>query len=210
VRFFEGQLKKSNVDIRLGTEVTTDLIEEIQPDAVIIATGARPSIPFTPGVENPNVYTAIEVLNRDVVLEGKTAILGAGLIGLETALFLAENNVSPLVIIEPTDKLGGNVGLRSGWVIRNEVANCADIDVRTHTTVEKINGDSILVQKQGNFEKLDVKNVVIAVGMRNNNELVEELKASKNIEEVYSVGDCNIPRTMRDAIEEAAYAARAV
>ncbi len=210
IRFLEGQLKKTGIDIRLGTEVTSDLIEEIRPDAVIVATGARPSIPFTPGIENPNVHTAIEVLNRDVILEGKTAILGAGLIGLETALFLAENNVSPLVIIEPTDKLGGNVGLRSGWVIRNEVTNCSDIDVRTHTTVEEIKGDSILLQKEGNFEKLDIKNVVVAVGMRNNNELIEELKEHKNIEEIYSVGDCNIPRTMREAIEEAAYASRAV
>jgi len=210
VRFFEGQLKKSNVDIRLGTEVNTDLIEEIQPDAVIVATGARASIPFTPGIDNPNVHTAIEVLNRDVLLKGKTAILGAGLVGLETALFLAENNVAPLVIIEPTDKLGGNVGLRSGWVIRNEVTKCPDIDVRTRTTVEEIRGDSILIQKEGKFEELDVKNVVIAVGMRNNNELIEELRARKNVEEIYSIGDCNIPRTMRAAIEEAAYASRAV
>jgi NADH dehydrogenase FAD-containing subunit len=82
--------------------------------------------------------------------------------------------------------------------------------VRTNTTVEEIKGDSILLQKEGNFEELDIKNIVIAAGMRNNNELVEELRAKKNIEEIYSIGDCNIPRTMREAIEEAAYASRAV
>lgn len=210
IRFLERQLKKSSVEVRLGTEVTPALIEEIDPDAVIVATGARPTIPFTPGVEKPNVHTALEVLNQDITLAGKTAILGAGLVGLETALFLVENNVSPLIIIEPTDNVGGNVGLRSGWIVRNEITNCSDIEVRTRTTVEEIKDHSLVLQKEGKFEELEVANVVIAAGMRNNNELMEALRASKQVKEIYSVGDCNLPRTVRSAMEEAAFASRAV
>lgn len=210
IRFLERQLKKSSVEVRLGTEVTPGLIEEIDPDAVIVATGARPTIPFTPGVEKPHVHTALEVLNQDITLAGKTAILGAGLVGLETALFLVENNVSPLIIIEPTDNVGGNVGLRSGWIVRNEITNCSDIEVRTRTTVEEIKDHSLVLQKEGKFEELEVENVVIAAGMRNNNELMEALRASKQVKEIYSVGDCNLPRTVRSAMEEAAFASRAV
>jgi 2,4-dienoyl-CoA reductase-like NADH-dependent reductase (Old Yellow Enzyme family)/thioredoxin reductase len=210
IRFLERQLDKSNVDVRLGTEVTPALIEEIDPDAVIVATGARPAIPFTPGIEKSHVYTALDILNQDFMPTGKTAVLGAGLIGLETALFLIGNNVSPVIIIEPTDNVGGNVGLRSGWIVRNSVTNCSGIDVRTRTTVEEIKDHSLVLQKEGKFEELEVNNVVIATGMRNNNELMEALRANKLVEEIYSVGDCNLPRTVRLAMEEAAFASRAV
>jgi 2,4-dienoyl-CoA reductase-like NADH-dependent reductase (Old Yellow Enzyme family) len=96
IRFLEVQLKKSQVDMRLGTEVTPALVQQIKPDAVIIATGATSALPFTPGVDKSHVHLGIDVLDNRVTLKGKTAIIGGGLVGLETALFLLENGVSPL------------------------------------------------------------------------------------------------------------------
>ncbi|MGA2465073.1 MAG: FAD-dependent oxidoreductase [Thermodesulfobacteriota bacterium] len=210
VRFLEHQLKKSKVDIRLGKEVTKTMIKKIKPHAVIMATGANPIFPSTSGIDKPHVHTAIEVLDQRVSLKGKTAVIGGGLVGLETALFLIENNVSPIIVIEPTDKLGGNVGLRMGWYVRNKVTTHPDIEVRTETTVEEIKDDSIVVQKKGEFEELKVKNVILAVGMGSNNTLAEALKSEGTIEELYVVGDSNIPRTMKEAFEEAAFVARRV
>jgi 2,4-dienoyl-CoA reductase-like NADH-dependent reductase (Old Yellow Enzyme family)/thioredoxin reductase len=210
IRFLEVQLKKSGVDIRLGTEVTPVLVQEIKPDAVIVATGATSALPFTPGVDKSHVHLAVDVLDKRVTLKGKTAIIGGGLVGLETALFLLENGVSPLIITEPTDKLGGNVGLRTGWFIRNEITNSPDIDVRMETTVEAIRDDSIFVQHKGDVEELKVRNVVLAVGMRSNDALAEELRARDAVGDLYVIGDCNIPRTMKEAFEEAAMAGRRV
>jgi len=210
IRFLEVQLKNSHVDIRLGTEVTSGLVQKIKPDAVIVATGAIPALPFTPGVNKPHVHSAVNVLDQGVSPEGKTAIIGGGLVGLETALFLIETGVSPVVIIELTDTLGLNIGLRTGWFIRNEVTNHPKIDVRMETTVEEIRDDSIIVQQKGKFEELEVRNVVLAVGMASNNTLAEQLRAEGIGVEVYVIGDCNIPRTMKEAFEEAAIAARRV
>lgn len=66
IRFLEVQLKKSHVDVRLGTEVTPALVQEIKPDAVIVAAGATPALPFTPGADKPHVYSAIDVLDQRV------------------------------------------------------------------------------------------------------------------------------------------------
>ena len=210
IRYLETQLRKSGVEIRLGTAVTAEMVRNMKPDAVIIATGAEPAIPFTPGADKPHVYTAIDILSGSVSLKGATALIGAGLVGLETALFLEEKEVLPLVIVEPTDKLGGNVGLRTGLFARNSVAGSPHIEVRLKTTVEEINDRSIIIQKEGMFEELPVENVVLAVGMRNNNDLAEELKAGDQIGELYIVGDCNLPRTVKESIEEGALAARNV
>jgi NADPH-dependent 2,4-dienoyl-CoA reductase/sulfur reductase-like enzyme len=210
IQFLENQLRKSKVDIRLGTEVTAALIKKIKPNAVILATGASPGFPFTPGVEKPHVHIAIDVLGQRISLKGKTAVIGGGLVGLETTLFLVENNVSPIILIEPTDKLGGNVGLRMGWYVRNKVTSHPDIEVRTEATVEEITDDSIVIQKKGQFEELKVKNVILAIGMGSNNGLADELKSGRIIKEFYVVGDCHIPRTMKEAFEEAAWVARRV
>ena len=179
VDFLETQLRKSPVEIRLGTMVTAEFIQNMKPDAVIIATGAEPAVPFTPGADQSHVYSAIDVLSGRVSLQGATVLVGAGLVGLETALFLEEKKVFPLVITEPTDKLGGNVGLRTGLFARNSVTGSPNIEVKLKTTVEEIKDGSVILQREGNFEELQVKNVVLAVGMRNNNDLAEELKARR-------------------------------
>ena len=210
IHYLETQLRKSAVEIRLGTTVTMEMVRNIKPDAVIVATGAEPAIPFIPGADKPHVCTAIDVLSGKASLKGATALIGAGLVGLETALFLEEKNVSPLIVLEPTDKMGGNVGLRTGLFARNSVSGSPHIEVRLKTTVEEIKDRSIIVQREGIFEELHIENVVLAVGMRNNNDLAEEMKAEGGIEELYVVGDCNLPRTVKESIEEGALAARNV
>lgn len=100
--------------------------------------------------------------------------------------------------------------MRMGWFVRNEVTHHPKIEVRLETTVEEIKEDSIIVQSKGTFEELSVKNIILAVGMRNNNKLAEELLAAETTKELYMVGDCKIPRTMKEAFEEGAIAARRV
>jgi 2,4-dienoyl-CoA reductase-like NADH-dependent reductase (Old Yellow Enzyme family)/thioredoxin reductase len=211
IHYLEGQLRKSAVEIRMGTTVTADLIKRINPDAVVIATGAEPAVPFTPGADKNHVCTAIDVLSGKTILEkGPTVLIGAGLVGMETALFLEEEGITPIIIIEPTDKLGGNVGLRTGLFARNSVNSSPNIEVKLKTTVEEIKDDSIIIQKEGKYDELRVKNVVLATGMRNNNDLAEELKAAGFAVELYLVGDCNFPRTIKEATEEGAIAARKI
>ena len=209
IDYLKGQLKKSTVEIRMGTTVTAEMVRQIKPDAIIIATGAESIVPFTPGADKPHVCTAIDVLSGNVTLrKGATALIGAGLVGLETALFLEEEGITPVVIIEPTDKLGGNVGLRTGLFARHAVTASPHIEVRLKTTVEEIKDGSIVIQSEGKYDELSVSNVVLAAGMRNNNDLAEELKAAGFAGELYLVGDCNFPRTIKEATEEGALAAR--
>jgi len=132
------------------------------------------------------------------------------LVGMETALFLEEKGITPIIIIEPTDKLGGNVGLRTGLFARNSVTGSPNIEVKLKTTVEEIKDDSVIIQKEGRYDELPVKNVVLAAGMRNNNDLAEELKAAGFVAELYLVGDCNFPRTLKEATEEGAIAAHKI
>ena len=76
-------------------------------------------------------------------------------------------------------------------------------DIRTKTTVEQININSIVVQKEGEIQEIEgIDMVVLALGAASNNILADELKMESRIPEIYSVGDCVMPRKMTDAIHE--------
>ena len=56
-KYFTTQLQKLGVDLQLRVHVTPELITEVAPEVLIIATGARPAIPEITGVEGRNVVT---------------------------------------------------------------------------------------------------------------------------------------------------------
>lgn len=84
------QAKKMGVEIRTGTEATPEFVKEIAPDAVILCTGGKPRIPDVSGTDLPNVCLAQDVLDSMVELGEKVVVIGAGGVGVETALFLAK------------------------------------------------------------------------------------------------------------------------
>ena len=62
IKFFEHQLPKLDVEVRLNTEATLETVLAERADAVIVATGATPYVPDIPGVQGANVLTYTDVL----------------------------------------------------------------------------------------------------------------------------------------------------
>ena len=98
VEYYKERLKVLQVDVRLETEATVELIRQEKPAAVFLATGSLPSRPGSiVGIDLENVYLAPDVLVGRAKLRGKQVIVvGDGLTGIETAetLGLMENVVS--------------------------------------------------------------------------------------------------------------------
>ena len=88
-RAAETAYRKSNIDLRLNTEVTPELAKNLRPDVIMAAVGSEPVIPDIPGVDGKNVYQAMEVFRNPSLAKGKVLILGAGLVGTELAIYLA-------------------------------------------------------------------------------------------------------------------------
>ncbi|MCL4377767.1 MAG: FAD-dependent oxidoreductase, partial [Actinobacteria bacterium] len=79
IDYFEKELKSSNVNLVLNTEVTPKLVEKVNPDAIVIAIGAKPVMPEIPGINSSRVVAAIEVL-RDIskFKKGKAVVIDGG------------------------------------------------------------------------------------------------------------------------------------
>ncbi len=88
--YYSYMLEKLDVEVKLGVDATADMIADMKPDAVVVATGSKSFIPDgIPGTDGKNVYTVEDVLSGKAVLDGKKVVMiGAGMTGLETAEFL--------------------------------------------------------------------------------------------------------------------------
>ena len=86
-------------------EADKKIIDEYQPYAVILATGAEAAAPRIPGSEQDSVVTVTPVLTGGKQYSGKRiAVIGSGMTGLETAEFLLEQG-NTVTIIEMADRI---------------------------------------------------------------------------------------------------------
>ncbi|VUT25110.1 MAG: FAD-dependent oxidoreductase [Candidatus Methanolliviera sp. GoM_asphalt] len=204
-RYYLNQLRK-NVEIEFGRDVTQDLIMRQNPDVVIVATGASPSIPDISGVDRDNVITAFDIL-RGREVDGKNiVVMGGGGVGCDVALFLAEKG-KKVTIVEMLGKVGTDIGRSTRWIIKKRLKE-AKIDIKTGTKAVEIVEGGLIVEEDGKRGFIKGDTIVLSVGTRSNRGLYDLL--SGKISELYLIGDSSKPRKALDAIREGAEIAREI
>jgi 2,4-dienoyl-CoA reductase-like NADH-dependent reductase (Old Yellow Enzyme family)/thioredoxin reductase len=195
-KYMTDQLTRAGIAVRLNTEATSEVIVEEKPDAVIIAVGGIPIVPEIPGVDNPNVVAAQDVLaGRDV--GQNVVIIGGGMVGCETGHYLADKG-KHVTIIEILKRIANDVspmvrrrlldGLREKQVNMITSANC-----------EEITEDSLLVTvSEGERQRIPTDSVILAVGYKQNDALLRAIEGKFN--NVYCIGDAVSPQRIREAI----------
>ncbi|TAK31855.1 MAG: FAD-dependent oxidoreductase [Chloroflexota bacterium] len=197
--YFKNQLRKLGVKIELGVNVTPALVDELAPDVVIAATGATPLIPPIRGIERENVRTASAVLLGEAPKGQKVVVLGGGMVGIETAEFLADKGNS-VTLVEMLDKIGIDMGVATlRWYVRQRLEE-KGVSVLTRTKAVEISDDGVLVEINQQTQSISADTVILATGSVADNKLVEQLRATGR--EVCAVGDCVRPRKIIEAIEE--------
>lgn len=192
------QVKRAGVEIKLGQEVTTEFIESEKPDVVIVATGAAPFIPDIPGTERTNVITAIDALTGDKEMGDSVIIVGGGALGCDTAEFaLAKGKKVTLVEMLPT--IGNDITPAYRWVVLQRLKN-ANVEIQTGTTVEEITENGVKVRRNGAVAVLPGDTIILAVGMKPNRKLFDDLRRKVK---VLDVGDCVEPQRIGEALESA-------
>jgi len=205
LRYLIYRVETLDVDIRLNSAATEDKVMREKPDAVILATGAVPLIPALPGIDPRHAITAWDVLEEKVRPGRHVAIIGGGLVGCETAAYLAEGD-RRVIILEMQDELAfdQSPSLR-GELLRRLHENSA-VEIRTSTEVVSIGEHSITLRSNNQESAIeDLDTIVIAAGAQPYNPLEGILKPLMN--EVYAVGDCDRPRKAAEAIHEAFHVA---
>jgi len=199
IRYLALMAERSGVDLRLGKRVTAEMVASEQPDVVIIATGGIPLTINFPGLNDTHWMLASDILDGEVLVETTTAfVIGGGLVGLETADYLATNGVQ-VTLVEMLDQVGADMDPLAKMMLMKELSKNG---VRIHTgcKVLSLSKDKAIVQHKVEEIEFPIETVVIAVGVRANRELVEALAESDL--EIHVIGDAVEPRKALDAIYE--------
>lgn len=201
VTYLERQLANKGVDVMMRTPATPELIEELNPDVVVVATGATQLVPDIVGVDGPNVVMAWDVLEGAPVGK-RVVVVGGGAVGIETGSFLAEQGKEVLVI-EMLDRCGSDIGLSTRWVLLQEAARL-NVRFMEACRVLKITADGLLADSAGRTKDIVADTVVMAVGNKADADLVDflEKEGIRQKFEVHLIGDCASPRKALDAIHE--------
>lgn len=187
---------KSGAQIRLNTECTKELIDEIKPDAIIIAVGAHPFVPPIPGIEKAvnalYVYDEMDTIGKDDV------IVGGGLVGCEVGLHLAGHGRNVTVV----EMLPVMANETFGYY-RNALLNEMDKRGMKQILNAKCLGfteDGVKVEVNGKEELIKADSYCYSMGMRSNDDIVEELKEAAGDIPVWIVGDAKHAGKVADAV----------
>ena len=220
-------LQDKGVETIMEKTATPDIIREMAPDVVVVAPGAQPATPKIKGIDGDNVIQAWELLGKNAETGKNVVVLGGNAVGLETALFLAnQGTLSPEVlhflmvnraetpetltglldrgskqvtVVEMTKKAGADVGLTTKWTLIGELKRLG-VRIITQTEAVGITPEGLQVEDEQGPGFIAADTVVLAAGSKAENELVDEI--GDQVPEIHVIGDAKKPRNVLAAIRE--------
>lgn len=201
LNYYENQLNKLNVDIRLNTEATIDELKALNPYAVYLAAGSTPVVPPVEGIKGENVHSVTDILGEKVKLQGKKVmVVGFGMTGLETAEYLSVRN-NDVILVDMLPGIGKGI-YPSNLVTVMKTLKEHNTTILPSHRLSKVNESSVELINLTKDEKVTVEadDVVLSLGIRPNRTLLEDLEA--NFNKVYVIGDANSPARILEAVRQ--------
>ena len=216
IRYFKTQFDKLGIEVKLGREVNSSLIEEARPDVLIVAGGGKQTITDIVGIDRPKVMSS-DILHRKLKISlrffspatlarltrlwmpvGKrVVIIGGRIQGCELAEFLVKRS-RQVTIVDSVDALGdGMTGddrfQLFPWFVKKGVKRLLGV-----TYNEVTNKGLTVTTKEGKELTLEADTIITALPLQPNTKLRESLEGK--VSETYFIGDCIDPKLIADAI----------
>ncbi|MBQ4369465.1 MAG: FAD-dependent oxidoreductase, partial [Oscillospiraceae bacterium] len=209
IRYRDSQIAKvlKKVDVRLNTEVTREMLKDAGYDVIIVAAGAKQSVPPIPGIDGANVKSAIELgdhsgLGNDVV------VIGGGMTGCETTFDLALEG-RKVTLVEMTDALFPERDTQTkkySMPVFVRISRDENVRILRNTLCSEITAEGVKVRHaDGTEEFIKADSVVYSAGAKPETKLADELWDCAP--DVIPIGDCVKPRFIVDAVSEGFFAA---
>jgi len=195
VDYYEGELKRMNVEVRMEEADREKLLSQ-KFDGIVMATGAVPSVPPINGLKE---YSWTEFLEDEHLPAGeKVLVIGGGLIGMEVASKLVEKE-NKVVIVEMLEEIArGMEMIEKAMTVKKLQAKGAEI-ITKHTVTE-VDGSEIKIKGDDGERVISgVDKIVVATGMRS----YHPFEKDEALPPVYFVGDAQKVGKAQEAIHEA-------
>jgi 2,4-dienoyl-CoA reductase-like NADH-dependent reductase (Old Yellow Enzyme family)/thioredoxin reductase len=205
------QANKAPARILLNTEATKEMLDDESYDALIIAVGSSPIVPAVPGIDKPHVHWAPDADAGKVKVGGKTVIVGAGAVGIESAIGLKRAGNDVIVIEMAADM--SNLRVSAGGAATELTALIGELAIPVHLNcrLEEVTDRTVICRnlKTSERSEFSADTVLLAAGMAGRIKLADSLRRSAPETEVFVVGDASevgtIATAVRSAFRAAAY-----
>lgn len=212
------QIATAAVDVRLNTEVTPELVSEIKPDAVILATGAIFDASRMKG-HDKSIATDLNACLKEEARVGKRVVIIGGAVGAEPAVSLAREGKEVTLLEEgpllgPIDFVQYQSGIGSApWMYLYRTLpiltylNEAGVKIFTEVKNIEITDTGVkFLDKEHQAHTVAADTVVLAVDHCPNKKLAEALEGK--VCQIYQIGDCVAPGRIYEAIHSAHHIVR--
>ncbi|MFC2022025.1 FAD-dependent oxidoreductase [Chloroflexota bacterium] len=213
ITFYSTQLTKLRVEVRLSTEVTSELAKDINPEVIIVANGSHFIVPRVKGIEGDIVRTAADILSERLRPKGKVVVIGSGQYALETAEYLAWHNCQVNVMAGSSEaSIATDLSIYTRRLLLERLATDYDgLNIIYDAKLKEIAGHEVIYSQGGreaHLKGLDM--VVLGITLIADKELYSRLKpvAAELGAEIHAVGDCQKPQRTVQAVENAFLLAR--
>lgn len=202
--WYTNELNRLGVHVRLNTELNEEEIKTMDYDTVILATGSKPKV-FSLG-DDSHTYTAEQVLLKQKDAGKKTVVVGGGLVGCETALWLAQNGIH-VTIVEALDKVMAVNGplCAANKEMLEALLPFNGVEIITGAKVTEFANGEVKVDTKEGSKTIMSDSVILSVGYKEENTLYNNLQF--DIPDLYLLGDAkkvsNIMYAIWDAFEVA-------
>ena len=176
----------AGVHLCMGQTRTAEQLKDAGFEAVINAVGAHSAAPRIPGIDSVNVADAWKVLAGEQQVYGTVAVIGGGMVGCETAEYLAARGCK-VSVIEMMDKIAAG---ESSTILPTLLENYKTYGVEQYPShkVKEFRMDAVVCENKGGAEvTIPCDYIVLAMGARSNEFDAAALEAASI--PVYSIGD---------------------
>lgn len=188
--------QNAGVEIRLNTLVDRAYVDNMAPDALIIAAGSRPLVPPIPGLDGDNVVIVNNYYKEKAKVGNDVVVLGGGLAGCECAIHLGQEG-KKVHLVEMRDMLAPDANVRHRPLLLKEVEKYANV----HTGYKglRVTEEGIICEdREGREVLIPGRSVICALGQRSRIDVVEALNGSAPFVRV--IGDAAKVSTITNAV----------
>lgn len=191
------------VTVHKNTKVDAQMLEQADVDAVILAIGSSPITINLEGMDKLWHVSAPEVLRHEVCPKGKVAVIGGGLVGLETADTLATDGCE-VTVLEMKDSIGSDLGSLRKIAVMMKMQQL-QVKLLPNSKVCKFTEEGIVLE---DGTQIPCECAVFAVGfLANDSHPLAEVCEKRKLP-YYVIGDAKSARRALDAIAEGFEVAR--
>lgn len=202
-KVLERRLSEAKVEVRLNTEVTPEEAAAMKADVVMVAVGAKPLIPPVEGIDSPKV-AGLDALHTETPRIGqKVVILGGGLVGSESAIYL-DGLGKDVTVVEMKEDWA-----EEAYFMHKNAMNIyirdSKIKIYTGTTAKAVTEQGLVCETKDGEVLLEADTILLAAGMKADRDLADSFY--NTADRVFEIGDCVKPGRVLEAVTQGYYRA---